>query len=160
MKYILILIIILTLYKCTNKNNSKIEDALVIKNEIVLTNLVEYYNKFLSNARFEHILTLDIFLENDTNTFVIYYDMNLFSLINEPPSFFTKVNNFSVAIRSNIGQYFSQKNEYISLQIEENLPMQFKIYRDQNEIPPPITYRNEIWVLKFKGEKLISKEIR
>jgi hypothetical protein len=96
----------------------------------------------------------------DTSTFIISYDMNLFGLTDNPPVMYIKVHNMDVAIRSNLGQYLSQTEEYKLQQIEENLPTQFKVFKEQEEIPPPITFRNEIWVLKFKEGKFISKEIK
>lgn len=106
------------------------------------------------------MLTLDITQDKDTNTFVISYDMNLFALTDIPPLMYIKVNNIDVAIRSSLGQYLSQREEYKLQQIEENLPTQFKMYKEQEEMPPPTTFRNEVWVLKFKEDKFISKEIK
>lgn len=146
---------------CTVKKDAKMETgALIIKDEIILNNLQEYYDKFLSDVQFEYMLTLDIAQDKDTNTFVISYDMNLFALTYNPPLMYIKVNKMVVAIKSSLGQYLSQTEEYKLKQLEENLPTQFKAYKEQDEIPPPTTFRNEVWVLKFKGDKFISKETK
>lgn len=162
MKKLYILFVLLSIIEgCTIKQEAKMETgALIIKNEVILNNLQEYYNKYLSDGQFEYILTLDITQVKDTNTFVISYDMNLFALTDNPPLMYIKINNIDIAIRSNLGQYLSQTEEYKLQQIEKNLPTQFKMYKEQEEMPPPTTFRNEVWVLKFKDGRFISKEIK
>lgn len=146
---------------CTIKENAKMETGeLIIKNDVLLNNLQEYYNKYLLDAQFEYMLTIYVTQDKDISVFVISYDMNLFALEDNPPLMFIKVDNMDVAIRNSLEQFLGQTDEYKQQQLEENLPTQFKMYKEQGEVPPPTTYRNEVWVLKFKGNKFISKEVR
>ncbi len=157
----MLLVLLPIIGSCTIKEDIKMETGvLIIKNEVILNNLQEYYSKYLSDVQFEYILTLDITQNKDTNTFVISYDMNLFALIDNPPLMYIEVNNVTIALRSNLGQFLSQTEEYNLQQIEKNLPIQFKMYKKQEEMPPPTTFRNNVWILKFKNNELISKEIK
>ena len=154
-------ILFFILGSCTIKENIKMETGeLIIKNEVILNNLEEYYNKHLLDAQFEYVLTIDVSQVKDTSTFIISYEMNLFALTSRPPLMYTNVNNMKVAIRSSLEQFFGQSEVFKQLQLKEVLPTQFKMYEIHEETPPPTTFRNEVWVLKFKGGKFISKEIR
>ncbi len=162
MKNLYILFVLLSIMGgCTIKQDAKIETGVLnIKNEVIINNLQEYYNEYLSDVQFEYMLTLDITQEKDTNTIVISYDMNFFALTDNPSLMYIKVNSMDVAVRSNLGQYLNQTEEYKLEQIKKNLPTQFKMYKEQEEMPPPTTFRNEVWVLKFKDGKFLSKEMK
>lgn len=155
-----IFILFFTLGSCTIKENIEMETGeLVIQNEVILSNLQEYFNKHLKDAEFEYVLTMDVSQVKDTSTFIISYDMNLFALTNKPPLMYIKVNNMKVAVRNSLDQFFGQSDIFKQQQLKETLSSQFKMYEMLEEIPPPATYSNELWVLKFKGCNLISKEI-
>ncbi len=161
MKKLYILFICLSIIGgCTTKKESKIKTGnFIINNGTLINNLQEYYKKNLAKVPFEYLLTIDITQKEDTNIFVISYDMNLFALINNPPLMYIKVNNIDVAIRNNLVHFIELTTEYQEQQFEKYLPTQFKMYKEQGEIPPPTTFRNEVWVLKFKGNKFVSRKI-
>jgi len=131
----------------------------IISNDTLISNVQEYYNKNLSKVEFEYILTIDFSQKEDTNIFVISYDMNLFALVNNPPLMYVKVDNKDIAIRYSLTQFLESSIKYQEQKLEEHLPTQFKMYKEQGEVPPPITFRNEVWVLKFKGNEFVSKDI-
>lgn len=143
---------------CIKKANMEKENF-IINNDILISNLKEYYNKNLSKAQFEYIQTIDITQTEDTIIFTLSYDMNLFALLNNPPLMYVKVNDIDVAIRNSLVHFLELSTEYQEKKMKEFLPTQFKMYKKQKEIPPPTTFRNEIWVLKFKGNKFVSKKI-
>lgn len=163
MKYIYILFLLLGIiggFCSTKKEGKKMDDEyLILQNETLKDNIKQYYNKHLSEAQFEHILTIDFTQDEDTSIFVISYEMNLFALINDPPFMYFEIDNIAVALRNNLGSFFKLSSKYREEKMTEHFPSQFNAYKKSGEIPPPTTFRCDKWILKFKNNDLISKEI-
>lgn len=145
---------------CVSKKEDDFkEKEFIFHNDKLIKNIDEYYNKYLSKVEFEYILTLDSFLEGETNVFIISYDMNVSALIENPPFIYIKMGNKDIAVRNKIAQFLGEADKLKEQKMKKYFPTQFKVYKEQGEIPVPITYHNEIWVLKFRGNEFISKEI-
>ncbi len=160
-KLYILFICLFVICGCTTKKEAKMKtENFILSNDTLINNIQEYYNKNLSKAQFEYILTIDITQTKDTNIFVIYYDMNLFALMNNPPLMYVKVNDIDVAIRNKLIQVLQPTTEYQEQQLKKHLPAQFKMYKKLEEMPPPTTFGNEVWILKFKGNRFVSKEVK
>jgi hypothetical protein len=160
MKKLILLIFICLLLGCktSEKNNAISLENFVIKNEFLLSNIKDYYKKIISKEAGECIMTLDISQKEYTSVFIISYEKNIFNF--NPPLMYLKINNFDIAVTSNISQFLGVSNESHKKLLNKNLPTEFLKYKLSNEPPPPITYRNEVWILKFKGNILVSKIIK
>lgn len=153
----LILIYLVLGCKTSEKTNKISPENYVIKNDLLLSNIKEYYKKIITKEAGECIMTLDISQKEDTSVFIISYEKNIFNF--GTPLMYLKINNFDVAVNSSVSQFLGVSNEYHRQQLNRNLPTEFFKYKLINEPPPPITYWNEVWILKFKGSILVSKII-
>jgi len=157
-KLLFSLMCIVIIFGCTTKKEVETE-KFVINNDILLENLKEYYNKNLSKEHFEYVLIIDFIQKEDTSVYSISYSMNLSALLNNPPLFYLNILNINVAIRTNLLAFIEPSTEYQEQQLRKCLPTQYNEYMKNSEIPPPITYRKETWILKFKGKEFVSRNI-
>jgi len=83
----------------------------------------------------------------------------LAALLDNPPLMYVKVDNKDIAVRNKITQFLNWSDRQKGQKLEEYFPIQFKVYKEQGEVPPPTTFRNEIWILQFRGNEFVSREI-
>jgi len=163
-KFLFSFVIIFILLSCEEKNKIRQQKYSycyqgIIDNLELSNNLRDYFIKYVSNIGTEKVLVLDSYQIQDTNVFIISYEMNLYNLLRTQPLILLKVDSINVIMRTNADSFIKIETDYQKDMLRQIFPSQFHEFELYGEAPPPTTYHCDKWILKFVEDKLVKKEI-
>lgn len=130
----------------------------IVKSEDLRMNVVEYIDKNLKNESMSYVVTINHIEKDDTTILNLTYNINLYSLISKPPVYYFSVDDNVVVVMSGSDKLKPIPSESVDSIMQKCFPDQYKKYIEMG-MAIPSTLSCEEWVLKFKGDSLISKEI-
>jgi hypothetical protein len=161
---VLIYIVVgMLLCSCKNlEDNSNMDKTEILFAHINNENLVREIRLYIDSVNTPNlknkIVHVSISQFEDTTVYKLNYATSAFGLINTPSTFYIKADEEVIAVSyvgvQEIGLSESLAWEYL----KEVFPEEFNYYQDNNDYPPPPTSREIVWILTFKGGKLIEKQ--
>lgn len=131
----------------------------VINNKILKEQILAYIDSVETPNIADKVIMITHKTIEDTSIYTLGYCINISTLQYFPPYLFFEVDgNFGFLLMENNFD-FSLTDETLITIMKSYFPDQYDYFKKYGDYPPPITAREILWKLTFKGNQLIKKEI-
>lgn len=130
-------------------------DNLILKEEILL-----YHNSvdIPSSESFRRMMQVQVYQNIDTIIYHIYFAGNMSRLM-KSNTIFARIDGLLIAITYMGTHTFSMPEEDVREITKDVFPNEYLYYQKNEDYPMPMTAREILWILRFKGDEFIDKEI-
>ena len=160
MKRILIGTLLAFLFIVSCDNNEYLENekyfSAFINNDSFINNIRDYKKKLKNEFT---IITLDYSIRSDTNIFELSYNIDMAPILFYPPVHYFYLENTLIIINTELDSFKSISDKQLNKILKAEFPNEYEKYLRNKEIPVMTTFENEVWVIKFKNDKLVSKSV-
>lgn len=160
-----ILLLFFTIILVNGQESKIASHTLLLTNELLKKEIMNYNSEVKIPSVEEKVPYLTINrLGEDTTEYIIDYMCTSMALVYNPVAFFFDLNGKYVPVVLSGMMFkdcffFEFKEEIVIEYMKTYFPREYKYYKENGDIPPPVTARDVIWILTFKGKKFIKKEI-
>ncbi|MDL2254777.1 hypothetical protein LJB78_00655, partial [Bacteroidales bacterium OttesenSCG-928-J16] len=130
-------------------------DNPILKEEILL-----YHNSvdIPASKSLRRMMRVQVGQNFDTTAYFIHFAGTMYSLTYSN-TIFAKIDNLLVAITYKGTHTFSMSEETVREMAKDVFPEEYSYYQKNGDYPIPMTARGIVWILRFKGDEFIDKEI-
>lgn len=161
-KAIFIILFIFLINSCSSQNQN-INDELtmnwVVSNKLLREQILFYIDSVNTPDIEDKFPLISLKFMGDTSIYTIGYCINIFTLTYCTPHLAFDINGNFVCLSIENSYDFSLSNESLIGIMKIHFPDQYEYYKKYGDYPPAITAREILWVLTFKGDQLIKKEV-
>ena len=161
-KSILSFILLMLFISCNGQESKNIDMKFQLNNDVLKKEITKYIKEVNSKKSLENqekIFTVRVSIVNDHIKYDIYYCLDIYCIYYNPVQSVTKINNQNVFISIENFNSVSLDSLSVLKVFKKNFKGQVDYYEKFVDYPPPVTARVERWVLTFKGDNFVKKEI-
>lgn len=161
-KSVLSLIFLISFISCNGQEYKNIDMKFQLNNDVLKKEITKYIEKINSEKSLkdqEKIFIVRASVSKDHIKYDIYHCLDIYCIYYNPVQSVTKIKNHNVFI--SIENFNSVSLDSLSVLkiFKKNFKSQVNYYKEAGDYPPPITARVEQWILTFKGDNFVKKEI-
>lgn len=134
----------------------KIECIQLTDSQLV-SNINQYVDKNLFDADFEHVLVVKHTQKNSEPYTEVYYEMNLETIMEDLPPFYTTLDGRYIFIHSGQNAFPVIDRTTAESVLNKVFSIQYPYYKENGAFPVLITFGCEKW--KFRNNKFVDREV-